>query len=94
MKLLHSKRLRAPTKTARKSLSPGAIAAATVERQCYECLVEMEATLAHAVTLSVGGCKPKGRRKTQHSVIADVTMTFASAGDVLAMGRSRGWLEQ
>ena len=66
VKLLTAKRLRAPMKprTSTTSRSGGSSSSVFTERECYECLVEMESTLGEAVAQFKAAVK-KGRRKTQ-----------------------------
>ncbi|THH28794.1 hypothetical protein EUX98_g5388 [Antrodiella citrinella] len=84
LKLLHGKRLRAPV-APRKTASTAIFS----EKDCYDCLVQVEDTLAGAVA----GCIPqpiakKGRRKTQ----ASSTIGPQSATEVLELGVDNGWM--
>ncbi|KAH8094843.1 hypothetical protein BXZ70DRAFT_339376 [Cristinia sonorae] len=90
-KLLHAKRIRAPA-VSRK----GTTSTTFSEMDCYQCLVEVEATLAAAVA----GCKPhsvarKGRRKTQAAARAippEPAVAIQSASEVLDLGIENGWI--
>ncbi|KZT05662.1 uncharacterized protein LAESUDRAFT_681253 [Laetiporus sulphureus 93-53] len=94
LKLLHSKRLRAPP-APRKNAAPKAVTKpAHTERECYECLVEMQAVLADCLE----SCKPpraakRGRRKTQVPVKVIASTMLESAGDVVQLAVERGWIE-
>ncbi|TCD69245.1 hypothetical protein EIP91_008348 [Steccherinum ochraceum] len=93
MKLLHAKRIRAPT-------APRKSTAASItfsEVECHQCLVEVEATLAAAVAR----CKPTparkkgvGRsRKTQAVINATAEVVgLKSAAEVLTYGVGNGWI--
>ncbi|CCM00662.1 uncharacterized protein FIBRA_02701 [Fibroporia radiculosa] len=90
LKFLHSKRLRPPA-ASRKSVAASNPSTFT-ERECYECLREVEAILGQRVA----ACKPpverKGRRKTQASAKATLSLGPKNAGDVLRMAVDRQWV--
>ncbi|KAI0660792.1 hypothetical protein C8Q70DRAFT_1052623 [Cubamyces menziesii] len=96
LKLLHSKRLRAPA-ASRKSVAPTALPAFS-ERDCYECLKEIEALLAQCLAAAV---KPpqaarKGRRKTQAPAkVGGGKAELAgpkSARELVQLAVERGWV--
>ena len=96
LKLLHSKRLRAPA-ASRKSVAPTALPAFS-ERDCYECLKEIEALLAQCLAAAV---KPpqaarKGRRKTQAPAkVGGGKAELAgpkSARELMQLAVERGWV--
>ncbi|KAH9850790.1 hypothetical protein C2E23DRAFT_834144 [Lenzites betulinus] len=96
LKLLHSKRLRAPA-VSRKSTAASYAAApgGFSERDCYECLKEVEALLAQCV--AAVRAPRKGRRKTQApgkagKAAAAVDAGPASAQELVAVAASRGWV--
>ncbi|KZT71459.1 hypothetical protein DAEQUDRAFT_723969 [Daedalea quercina L-15889] len=94
-KLLHSKRLRPPPAARKTSTRTSEVAFS--ERECYNCLVELEELLGRCVT----SCKPqpvcrKSRRKTQAPTKAAKAVVSPSgpmcAGDVLQLAIVRGWV--
>ena len=92
-KLLTEKGLRAP-KAGRVSLTGPAEASRSVmfnERECYDCLIEVEHVLAAAIS---GPPAPRrGRRKTQAAANPSTTaVVLKNAGDVLDFGCGRGWI--
>jgi len=104
LKLLNSKRLKPPA--SRKSVVPSSATSFT-ERDCYQCLVEMENTLGEAVAhckSPLVEAKKKGRRKTQAvggkipALIASLEGTGGAGGglksaiDVLELAKGRGWV--
>ncbi|KAI0832634.1 hypothetical protein BC628DRAFT_1407066 [Trametes gibbosa] len=95
LKLLHSKRLRAPA-ISRKSTaaSYAATPGGFSERDCYECLKEMEALLAQCV--APVRAPRKGRRKTHAPGKAGKTTGAgtgpASARGLVAVAIERGWV--
>ena len=94
LKLLQSKRLRPPT-VARKSAATQP-ASGFSERECYDCLKEIEVVLSQclAYVKAPQGAK-KGRRKTvapgKAAKVKDAVGP-KSAGDLLGVARSRGWV--
>ncbi|TFY83052.1 hypothetical protein EWM64_g948 [Hericium alpestre] len=89
LKLLNSKHLRPPS-ASRKSAAPAALGYS--ERECYECLLEMESLLATSVdALKKAAAPRKGRRRTQASGHAAAAGP-QHAGDVLECGVERGWV--
>ncbi|KDQ64363.1 hypothetical protein JAAARDRAFT_27985 [Jaapia argillacea MUCL 33604] len=92
LKLLHSKRLRPPS-TSRKS-TVAVVSTAFTERECYECLVEMEKVLDKCVS----GFKkipvpPRGRRKTQAPTSKPLLIDGPeSAMDVVKFAVKKGWI--
>ncbi|KAI0772124.1 hypothetical protein BD413DRAFT_548540 [Trametes elegans] len=102
LKLLHSKRLRAPAASRRAPAASGS--GAFSERECYDCLKEVEARLAQC--LAAVQPPRKGRRKTQApgkagragkataaaaGVVGDAVGP-RSAGDLVEMAIGRGWV--
>ncbi|EIW61678.1 uncharacterized protein TRAVEDRAFT_163113 [Trametes versicolor FP-101664 SS1] len=92
VKLLKSKRLRAPA-AARKSTA-AAPAAAFSERDCYECLKEVEALLAQCLAPQA---PRKGRRKTQApgkagKAVPGLGAGPQSAGELVALAVERAWV--
>ena len=68
---------------------PATPSATFTERECYQCLAEIELVLRDAVA----SCTPvarKGRRKTQ---AVPVVSGLSCAADVLEIGMERGWVE-
>ncbi|PCH40873.1 hypothetical protein WOLCODRAFT_137049 [Wolfiporia cocos MD-104 SS10] len=93
LKLLHSKRLRPPP--AARGKSTAARDPLFAERECYECLAEIEKKLKHCVVASKpASAARKGRRKTQApgKPPADPVGPRSAAG-VLQIAIDRGWLE-
>ncbi|KAI0677342.1 hypothetical protein C8Q78DRAFT_1159668 [Trametes maxima] len=96
-KLLQSKRLRAPA-ASRKSAAPpaaGAPAVAFTERDCYECLKEVEALLAQCLESvkppPVG--RSKGRRKTQAVKMVNTDVAGpSSAVELVKVAIGKGWV--
>ncbi|KAH9045269.1 hypothetical protein EDB85DRAFT_2070131 [Lactarius pseudohatsudake] len=91
IKLLKSKNLRPPRKSAAATLSPG-----FTERQCYESLLKMEGLLAQSVreVRTHRQVTKKGRRKVV-SPTKDITVSTSGpqcAGDVLKFGETMGWV--
>ncbi|KAI0268119.1 hypothetical protein BC834DRAFT_867963 [Gloeopeniophorella convolvens] len=89
LKLLKSKQLRAP----RKSAVTGNLV--FTERQCYECLLELEALLSQTLrTVTRTTVAKKGRKKA--SAPAKEAVAPASdlqcAGDILKFGQTMGWV--
>ncbi|KAI0335669.1 hypothetical protein GY45DRAFT_1317048 [Cubamyces sp. BRFM 1775] len=98
LKLLHSKRLRAPA-ASRKSVAPTAALSAFSERDCYDCLKETEALLAQclAAVAKPPQAARKGRRKTQApakagSGKAEVAPGPKCARDLVRLAMERGWV--
>lgn len=107
-KLISSKGLRAPraprktpaSKSTQKKKSKAAPTTTSDfgERQCYECLLEMDFLLG-AWLKSVKPVRPKGTKKGKTKVPAAVrpavgeeVRPFRSAGDVLGYGVERTWV--
>ncbi|KII94959.1 hypothetical protein PLICRDRAFT_97040 [Plicaturopsis crispa FD-325 SS-3] len=95
-KLLHGKRLRVPrassAKATRSTPAKIAVAAGFTERECYECLVEVEGLLAQRIASAVK--KPvarKGRRKTA-PVVSKEAGGLGSAGQIVEYAIGRGWI--
>ncbi|KAL1946497.1 hypothetical protein VTO73DRAFT_14601 [Trametes versicolor] len=93
VKLLKSKRLRAPA-AARKSTAAAPAAAAFSERDCYECLKEVEALLAQCLAPQA---PRKGRRKTQApgkvgKAVPGLGAGPQSAAELVALAVERAWV--
>ncbi|KAF7792874.1 hypothetical protein EIP86_003975 [Pleurotus ostreatoroseus] len=88
-KLLNAKRLRAPM-VPRKSI----VASTYSERECYECLLEVEGVLRAAIASYEVGTGKKGRRKTQIAAKTRVSDAACprTAADMLDFGVERGWV--
>lgn len=86
LKLLHSKRLKPPG-TRKKVVNDVKMESATGygEKECYDCLVEMERILGNCITARLK--VHKGRRKTVVPLIGP-----KSAQDVVVYGVQRGWM--
>ncbi|KAI0068563.1 hypothetical protein BV25DRAFT_1817426 [Artomyces pyxidatus] len=87
LKLLDSKRLRAPRKTTSAKPSAG-----YTERECYDCLVEMQALLSKSLEVFKKPASRKGRRKTQAPTRAGFVSEPKSAVDVFTFGVESGWV--
>jgi serine/threonine-protein kinase haspin len=105
-KLLHSKGLKSPAAPRKPKGSeapvPLANEVAFSEKDCFDCLVDIENWLGKAIIEFVPGGKPmlkgKGRRKTQAPIRAPgpATATLsgpARAGEVVAYGVKKGWIQ-
>ena len=92
-KLLESKRLRSPP-TPRKHAAPTANSATYTERECYDCLIEVEALLSQAIDSAKKPSAPKkGRRKTHAPTKMLVYTGPKAAEDVLLFGMQKGWVK-
>jgi serine/threonine-protein kinase haspin len=96
LKLLHSKRLKAPV-TPRKghvAASPSS-SVAFAERDCYECLVDIEDWLGKCVAGVALPAKGKGKRKPQVSAQVKTTTLLGPlcAGEVVGYGVKKGWIK-
>ncbi|KAF8499991.1 hypothetical protein JB92DRAFT_3124741 [Gautieria morchelliformis] len=78
LKLLRSKRLRPPGSRNTAGVNAGEFN----EKQCYDCLIEMEQLLAN--------CVPQLKGKKYRGVSKGI---FSSAGDVVYFAKGRGWLK-
>ncbi|KAG5648870.1 hypothetical protein DXG03_000219 [Asterophora parasitica] len=94
VKLLRSKRLKAPA--ARRS-SPTAAAAAYSEKDCYDCLVDIESWVGTCVATFAPPSKPtkgKGRRKAPAPSPPKPTSTNpACAGEIVEYAVKKGWIQ-
>ncbi|KAI0751003.1 hypothetical protein C8Q80DRAFT_1154949 [Daedaleopsis nitida] len=91
LKLLQSKRLRPPA-VARKSAVTRA-ASGFSERECYECLKEVEAVLAQSMARAKTA--KRGRKNAQTAAKAGKVKDAAglkSADELLALAMRRGWV--
>lgn len=89
LKLLQSKRLRPPA-VARKSTATQSTSGFS-ERECYECLKEVEGTLAKCLTSIKARQAPKRGRPPKLSKAKDVAGP-RSARDLLAIATLKGWV--
>ncbi|KAJ3556717.1 hypothetical protein NM688_g1869 [Phlebia brevispora] len=87
VKLLNAKRLRAPA-VPRKSTASSIF----TERECYECLVEVEQVLGAAISSYKCPATKKGRRKTQATVKPVADAGPRNAAEVLDFGIEKGWV--
>ncbi|TFK55565.1 hypothetical protein OE88DRAFT_1765645 [Heliocybe sulcata] len=90
LKLLQSKRLNPPASRKTSALSEHMF----TERECYECLVEVEQVLASVVSpfnINRASSAQKGRRKAP-GPSQQVSGGPRSAGDVLGYAARRGWV--
>ncbi|KAH7911578.1 hypothetical protein BJ138DRAFT_1125955 [Hygrophoropsis aurantiaca] len=100
-KLLHSKRLKPPSVSSKSaalasSKRASVSAAGYDERECYECLVEMERVLKETVDVAMVKVKPgKGRRRTVMPAagLKPAHAGLGTAGAVVGYGALRGWME-
>ncbi|KAI9068524.1 hypothetical protein FKP32DRAFT_1587628 [Trametes sanguinea] len=93
LKLLNAKRLRAPA-ASRKSSAPASSAGFT-ERDCYDCLKEVEALLGQCLAgVKAPPAVRKGRRKTQAPSKATKMEVQGpkSASELVEMAIGRGWV--
>ncbi|KAJ7780955.1 other/Haspin protein kinase [Mycena metata] len=99
VKLLKGKGLRAPTR--RKSQAPSPPSAGFTDRDCYECMLDLEEWLGRCVAAVVAeaGCKPKGKGKKKKAVVGPPTHTPAAqllgplcAGEVVGYAVKKGWI--
>ncbi|KAF8076644.1 hypothetical protein FPV67DRAFT_1664901 [Lyophyllum atratum] len=95
VKLLQGKRLKAPPAS---RTSRALDAAAFTEKDCYDCLTDIERWLQSCITAIATAPKPskaKGRRKTQaplpHKPLA--SMSPACAGEIVAYAVKKGWIQ-
>ncbi|KAJ7639096.1 hypothetical protein FB45DRAFT_827867 [Roridomyces roridus] len=92
VKLLKSKGLKAPAR--RKTQSTPAPGAAFTERDCYECLIDLEDWLGNCVS-AVVEAKPKGKgrkKKAAPATPAPLLRGPLCAGEVVGYGVKKGWV--
>ncbi|CAA7260064.1 unnamed protein product [Cyclocybe aegerita] len=100
-KLLYSKGLKPPTapRKTKATLEAAAIPAVEVafsEKDCYVCLVDVEKWLSKSISEVVPGvAKPKGRGrpKMQAPVKPVASSGAARAGEIVAYGVKKGWIQ-
>lgn len=80
--------MRPPTSPKKTSTAP---ATTYTEKDCYECLIEMEAILKQAI--NVGSPSRTGRRKTQALPALKSASRVRTAVDVLRFAGERGWVQ-
>ncbi|KAG6903415.1 hypothetical protein C0995_005438 [Termitomyces sp. Mi166 len=90
VKLMKSKRLRVPAITLR--ISPTTDTAAFTEKDCYDCLVDIEEWLRICVAPFVPKAKGKGRKKAAVSTVVPPAGP-ACAGEVIAYAVKKGWIQ-
>ncbi|KAJ7167503.1 hypothetical protein C8R46DRAFT_1163059 [Mycena filopes] len=99
VKLLKGKGLRAPTR--RKSQAPSPPSAGFTDRDCYECMIDLEEWLGRCVAAVVAetGCKTKGKGKKKKGAVSPSTQTPAAqllgplcAGEVVGYAVKKGWV--
>ena len=82
-KLLHAKRLKPPGASKKPTASTE-----YTERECYESLVEVEATLGKCI-------KDLTKRKTKKAAVEIMGgSSLKSAGGVVRFGADKGWLQR
>ncbi|KAJ7068563.1 other/Haspin protein kinase [Mycena amicta] len=102
IKLLKSKGLRAPVR--RKSQAPTPSSSGFTDRECYECLLDMEEWLGQCVAgvaeSSKGGGRSKSRGRKKAVAAPTPTSTPAAllrgplcAGEVVEYGIKKGWIK-
>ena len=103
-KLLHSKGLKPPAAPRKAKNSEAPVPPANEvpfsEKDCFGCLVDIENWLGKAIIELVPVGRPmlkgKGRRKTQAPIRAPGPATLsgpARAGEVVAYGVKKGWIQ-
>jgi serine/threonine-protein kinase haspin len=97
---LHSKGLKPPrkTKTTETPLPPSKAEASFTEKDCYDCLVDMEnwlsATIAEIVpSMAKSTAKGKGKRKVQAQIKSSASSGPARAAEIVAYGVKKGWVK-
>ncbi|KAF7301926.1 Other/Haspin protein kinase [Mycena indigotica] len=98
VKLLKSKGLRAPTR--RKSQAPTPPSSGYTDRECYECLLDMEEWLGHSIAGIIETSKGKSKSRGRKKKVAPPAATPAGllrgplcAGEVVEYGVKKGWIE-
>lgn len=90
LKLLQAKKLKPPA--ARKTATT--TTSSFSQKECYDCLVEMEAVLGQCVAVCrAPQVSRNGRRKTQAPTKTSVITGPKSAADVLRIAIRRGWVQ-
>jgi serine/threonine-protein kinase haspin len=93
LKLLNSKRLKPPVapRKGRATDAPSPETAAFTEKDCYDCLVDIEAWLGQCVSgLAKPEVKSKGKKKMQMAKPTPIGPTCA--GEVVAYAVKKGWV--
>ena len=100
LKLLHSKGLKPPRKTkiTETPVPPSNAEASFTEKDCYDCLVDMEnwlsTTIAEIVpSIAKSTSKTKGKRKIQASIKSSASSGPARAAEIVAYGVKKGWIK-
>ncbi|KAJ7180380.1 other/Haspin protein kinase [Mycena crocata] len=102
VKLLKSKGLKAPTR--RKSQAPTTPNTGFTERDCYECMLDLEDWLGKGVAAVAASCKAaanrgKGRKKKAAPAVVAAPTSEAllrgplCAGEVVGYGVKKGWVK-
>ncbi|KAF8165554.1 hypothetical protein B0H34DRAFT_689542 [Crassisporium funariophilum] len=103
VKLLHSKGLKPPaaprkTKTSPLASAPPTADAAFSEKDCYDCLVDIESWLSACIadiapSHTKATVKGKGRRKTQAPTKSSSSLGPARAAEIVGYGVKKGWIK-
>ncbi|KAI0082363.1 hypothetical protein K474DRAFT_1655109 [Panus rudis PR-1116 ss-1] len=93
LKLLHSKRIPAPS---RRAVPPASTSTSTyTEQECYQCLLEIEHILGEAVACcKIPAAPKKGRRKTPQPAVKSSSSNPQSATQVLRIAIDKGWVRR
>ncbi|KAG6830326.1 hypothetical protein H0H92_001261 [Tricholoma furcatifolium] len=90
-KLLKSKHLKAP---AASRTSPTTDTAAFTEKNCYDCLVDIQEWLRTCVSTFAPASKAKGKgRPKKAQTVAAPSAGPACAGEIVAYGAKKGWIQ-
>jgi serine/threonine-protein kinase haspin len=97
LKLLHSKGLKPPRKT-KTGVTPLPPSNAFTEKDCYDCLLDMEkwlnTTIAEIVPSAVkSAVKSRGRRKTPAPIKSSGSSGPACAAEIVGYGAKKGWIK-
>ncbi|KZT29256.1 hypothetical protein NEOLEDRAFT_1084994 [Neolentinus lepideus HHB14362 ss-1] len=89
LKLLHSKRLKPPS-ASRKA--PATSDNTFTERECYECLAEVEKILANVVSPFLKPISSQKRRRKAQMTTKQTSEGPRNARDILGYARTRSWV--
>ena len=97
---MHSKGLKPPRKTkiSETSLPPSNAEASYTEKDCYDCLVDMENWLSTTIaeifpSMAKSTAKTKGKRKLQASIKSSADSGPARAAEIVAYGVKKAWIK-
>ena len=97
---MHSKDLKPPrkTKVTDTSLPPSKVEASFTEKDCYDCLVDVEkwlsTTIAEIVpSMAKSMAKSKGKREMQAPYKSSASSGPARAAEIVAYGVKKGWIK-